>query len=118
MNRNRQAIKILLGLTILLGLATIYTINSIVPPLVVYSAAIILVIYFATLIALLQKWSTGVLVIPIILSIFTIVSVFSTTQHIHLIEEGYLPAIIIIVSGLILEGMLLIFSGLALWKRQ
>ena len=118
MDPTRTLIRVLLGLTILLGIGTIYTISSIVPSFVVEGASIILVIYAIIFFLLLRKWNRQMLVIPIILSIFTIVSVFSTTQHIKLIEEGYLPAIIIISSGMILEVALFISSVFAIWKRK
>lgn len=118
MEQTRNIIKVLLGLTILLGIATIYTISSIVPSFVVDGASIILVIYAIIFLVLLRQWNRGILVIPIILSIFTIVAVFSTTQHIKLIEEGYLPAIVIISSGMILEVALFISSVFAIWKRK
>lgn len=118
MERTRTIIKLLLGLTILLGIGTIYTISSIVPSFVVDSAAVILVIYAIIFILLLREWNRGILAVPIVLSIFTIVAVFSTTQHIKLIEEGYLPAIVIISSGMILEVALFISSVFAIWKRK
>lgn len=118
MEQTRNLIKVLLGLTILLGIATIYTISSIVPSFVVDGASIILVIYAIIFLVLLRRWNRGILVIPIVLSIFTIVAVFSTTQHIKLIEEGYLPAIVIISSGMILEVGLFISSAYAIWKRK
>jgi hypothetical protein len=118
MDQTRFLIRLLLGLTILLGIGTIYTISSIVPSFVVDSASVILVIYVVIFLLLLRRWNRGVLVVPVILSIFTIVAVFSTTQHIKLIEEGYLPAIIIISSGMVLEVALFISSVFAIWKRK
>ncbi len=116
MPSERNLIKTLLALTILLGVATILTIRTIVPSFVVEGATIILVVYVVILILLQWRWSGVLLIVLIILSIFTISAVFSSTQHIELIEEGYLPAIIIIFSGLVLEAALLVSSIYAIWK--
>ena len=116
-NRFRKIILVLIALTILLGIATIMVIRTIVPSFVVEGASAILVIYLISLVWLYARWTRWLLIVPIILSIFTIVSVFAQTPHIQLIREGYIPAIIIIFSGLILESLLLIFSAIALVRK-
>ena len=118
MNKARSAIQILLVVSIMLGIATIFTIRSIVPSFVVDGAASILVVYAIALFVLLRRWSRWLLFLPITLSLFTIISVFSETAHIKLIEEGYLPAIVIISSGLVSQSALLVSSLFALVKNK
>ncbi len=118
MSKTRSAIEILLALSVLLGIATIFTIRSIVPSFVVEGAAVILLVYIIALLMLLRKWSRWLLFLPVVLSLFTIISVFSETAHINLIEEGYVPAIVIISSGLVSQSALLVSSLVALIKNK
>ena len=112
----KKLIQYLLVLSIILGLATVLTIRSIVPSFVVEGALIVLLLYLVSSFLLWKNRNRKVLVLPIFLSLFTIVSVFSTSMHVQLIEEGYLPAIVIISGGLISQSALLIACLVAFAK--
>jgi hypothetical protein len=114
MSKTRSAIKILLVLSLLLGITTIFIIRSAVRSFVVEGAAAILVVYVVALLILLRKWSRWFLFLPVALSLFTIISVFSETATIKLMKEGYVPASVIISSGLVSQSALLVLSLVAL----
>jgi len=112
------ALRVLVLVTLVLGVFTVFTINHFgVPSVLVYSAIMILIAYSIALVRFSMKEARMPVYVFAGLSLLTMAATFSSTEHLQLIESGYLPAIFIIFGGFATQAVLFVVSILSLRKK-